>query len=454
MTPKGIIRRAALARTSSLGMAGILAAACGAGAGQRGQGPVAPAASKPQGTVTFWHNWTTRGPLLRTYLDQIEHDNPGLKIEDTEMANSGGRVKAAVSLASGAPPDCLHVFNDMLPQLVPARLMRDLKPLMARDKVDPKLFYDAELAVYTFANTLITLPATVAANAQFVWWNKDLFRRAGLDPEQGPRTWSQAQEMALKLTRREGDGFTQLGFDPGVPPAESLGGNEFIRWLYHNGGTVWSDDARKVTFNSPAGIETLEWLQQTVTRQGSYAAAREVSRITGFLKGTVAMLVGPDNTGSQLMTNPQGQSIAWGVSLLPINDRNAKAKVQTPAVAGHGYGVPRDAKNVEGGWLLTKTLTATNIACSFITKEQLRFSPLRQCAEIAEVKDRPEFKVFTAAVQAGVNVPPTSASVAIAALLAKATTAVLSGQNSAKDALDNAAREAQVELDKAVAQGY
>lgn len=37
----------------------------------------APAATKPQGTVAFWHNWTTRGPLLRGYFDQFERENPG-----------------------------------------------------------------------------------------------------------------------------------------------------------------------------------------------------------------------------------------------------------------------------------------------------------------------------------------------------------------------------------------
>src|SRR5579883_1508590 len=190
-------RRAALARTSSLGMAGILAAACGAGAGQRGQVPVAPTASKPQGTVTFWHNWTTRGPLLRVYLDQFEQANPGVKVEDTDVSTMGGRAKVPTAIISGTAPDMLHVFVDMIPQLTPSKALLNLSPYVTRDKVDLKQFFDSEIKARTVDGALIAMPVVVAANAHFVYWNKDALQRAGLDPEQGPRTWSQAQDMAL-----------------------------------------------------------------------------------------------------------------------------------------------------------------------------------------------------------------------------------------------------------------
>jgi len=75
-------RRAMLVGTVSAAALPLLAA-CGAGAST----PIetVPAATKPQGTVQFWHNWTTRTPLLRGYLDQFERENTGVKIEDTDV---------------------------------------------------------------------------------------------------------------------------------------------------------------------------------------------------------------------------------------------------------------------------------------------------------------------------------------------------------------------------------
>jgi hypothetical protein len=94
-------------------------------------------------------------------------------------------------------------------------------------------------------------------------------------------------------------------------------------------------------------------------------------------------------------------------------------------------------------------LTYGDAGCGFLTKDQGRFSPLRRCAEIPEVKGQQEFRVFAAGAQAGVFVPNTGASAKIAASLSAAVRSVFEGAKSPKAALDEAAREAQVELDRA-----
>ena len=35
---------------------------------------------------------------------------------------------------------------------------------------------------------------------------------------------------------------------------------EFVSWLYTNNGRYASDDGRTLLFNSPEGVETLEWM--------------------------------------------------------------------------------------------------------------------------------------------------------------------------------------------------
>ena len=183
--------------------------ACGAGGGAT---ETAPAATKPTGTVAFWHNWTTRGPLLRGYFDQFEKENPGVKIEDTDVSTMGGRAKVPTAILSGTAPDVLHLFVDMIPQLAPSKALKGLGPYASRDKVNLKDFYDAEIQARSIDGQLIAMPVVVAANAHFVYWNKERFRRAGLDPEAGPRTWAQALEMAQKLNVR---GPTAAGPGPG-----------------------------------------------------------------------------------------------------------------------------------------------------------------------------------------------------------------------------------------------
>jgi ABC-type glycerol-3-phosphate transport system substrate-binding protein len=215
------------------------------------------------------------------------------------------------------------------------------------------------------------------------------------------------------------------------------------------GGRLFSEDGKKVAFAGPEGVETLEWMQQVVSRQGTYQDVQAGAGAAAFYRGDLAMIVQQDNFGSQIRTNELSKTMQWGVSLLPVNDRNRGAKVATPAIGGHGYGIPRDAKNVEGAWAVTKYVTYGDGACGFLTKDQGRFSPLRKCAEISEVRDQPEFKVFQQGAQAGVFAPNTNANAPIATLLRDAIVSVYDGTTSAKAAIEEAARTAQAELDKA-----
>jgi ABC-type glycerol-3-phosphate transport system substrate-binding protein len=446
-----ITRRRLTAQAAALAAGVPLAAACAAG----GQGapaapPAPPAPPKLGGTVEFWTAWSTRQPQLKVYLDQFEQQNAGVKIENIEADSMGGRLKLTTAIVAGSPPDAFHMFADFQADLVPAKVLRNLLPYVARDKVDLKAFYDSEIKAHTFSGELLALPVVVTTNAHFVIWNKDLLRSAGLNPEEGPRTWTQAQEMALKLTKRAGDEIQVYGFDPGTPPGNQIPTNQYIRWLYHNGGKLLSDDGKKVAFNDQVGLETLEWIQQVVNRQGPYASIRPVASLNAFYDGKVAMSVQQDNVGSGIRVHPVGKAISWGIGVLPVNDRNPRAKVATPALSGHGYGVPRDAKNPEGGWALDRFLTATDAACSFLVKDQGRFAPLRQCADTPEARAQPEAKVFAAGAQAGVVVPRTSANATIATILSTRIREMFEGALSPKAALEAAAQDAQVELDKAV----
>src|SRR5262249_7275960 len=157
-----------------------------------------------------------------------------------------------------------------------------LTPYATRDKVNLKDFYDAEILARTVAGQLIAMPVVVAANAHFVYWNKDRLRRAGLDPEQGPRTWSEALEMAPQLTVR---GTPQLALDPGVPPGADVFSNQFLRLLYHTGGRLFTEDVKQVAFAGPEGVAALEWMQQVVSRQGTYQDVQAGAGPNAFYRG-------------------------------------------------------------------------------------------------------------------------------------------------------------------------
>ena len=450
--PTSATRRRLMSGAAGLTAAAGLLSAVGCGTAAQDAGALPPA-TKPTGTIQFWQGWAARTPILRSYLDQFEREHPGVKVEDTEAGAAGGRPKMIAAILAGTPPDVNHTFPDAILSLVQGGALTTLNPYITRDKVDLKAWSDIEVQGRTFEGKIVALPSDTWSQGIYLYWNKDLFRRAGLDPEKPPKTWSEVETMGVRLNGPGAGGQQVVGIEPGVDGNRAMGSARILRWLYNNDVSLFDTTGKKVAFNTPAALETFEWLKRLVDRQGGFAAVKAGGGAREpFYRGEVAMKLEQQLYPSLIRLDPQGASLNWGVAVLPHNDRNRAAKLRIPAPGGHGYTVMSGSKNQEAAWALTKWLTYSDFVCNFLTKEQGRVAPLRRCGEIPEAKGKQEFAVVSGSQSAAVAIPLTTANEAISILIADAATAVLDGSKSAQQALQQAQSDAQVELDKALAQ--
>jgi multiple sugar transport system substrate-binding protein len=124
-----------------------------------------------------------------------------------------------------------------------------LQPL---DKsVLPQDLLPAALDAVSYNNVLYGLPKF--ASAQTMFWNKNMFKQAGLDPEKGPATWDEFVTVAKGLTSGNRYGFlADMGSTDGAY-------QNFLKVLLLNGGTMYGPDNTPV-FNNGAGIDALNRL--------------------------------------------------------------------------------------------------------------------------------------------------------------------------------------------------
>jgi len=439
MNRKSVTRRTVLASGAALS-AGALAA-CGTSTGQTTQNTGAPAATKPTGNIEFWHNWSTRAPQLRVYLDQFEQQHPGTKVLDQDATQFGGRAKMTAGIIAGTMPDSLMVFKDMYPLVVPAKAVMGLNKYVSRDKIDLKQFADGDVKERTFSGELVALPSASGGSGSgtLLYWNKAHFKQVGINPDLGPRTWSDLEEYVSKLNRTG----ERLGVNPtGV----------FLSWLFTNNGKLYADaDGKTVGFDSPEGRDALRYVTGLVQRQGGTEVLQTLGADSRnkFFQGQHSMLLHPDLLPSLAANDPAGKEVEWGVGLLPHNQANSRAKFQTASRGGHGYGVSSQAKNPEGAWALAKFLTLSDAQCDFMTKVQGRVSTLKRCNTAPDMQKRSEFQVFSKMLDGVVSQPFSPGDdKAVAALEKHATSAAL-GQTGVDVAIVTAVREAQNELDEA-----
>lgn len=191
--------------------------------------------------------------------------------------------------------------------------------------------------------------------ARMLFWNKDLFQAAGLDPEQPPQTWDDFTAAMQKLTKTGSDvTITQLGINPTY---DSVGAHYWEAWFWELGGSYLSADGTKVTIANDMGASALDWMVKQSQVQGGWdkitaywtAASKDAGKNTssfgwGFGLQKVAMFieVGDAITSLQKLW----PSVRYGIGGIPAAATGKRASVR----GGYYWVIPSKAAHPDTAW--------------------------------------------------------------------------------------------------------
>jgi len=125
------------------------------------------------------------------------HPDIKINIKRVEFADWANDVMRAV--ATGTTPDVAYVDNPNTPFLSAKGALLDLTPYIADSKiVDTSKIFPGPLSSVTWDGKIYGLPR--GSNTIALYYNADMFKAAGLDPDKPPQTWEELYETAKKLT--------------------------------------------------------------------------------------------------------------------------------------------------------------------------------------------------------------------------------------------------------------
>lgn len=238
------------------------------------------------------------------------------------------------------------------------------------------------------------VPVSVAYKSSIfmLFYNKDLMRQAGLDPETPPKTWSEWKEMSDTITEK-GNGAYYGGGIPSFPHAGgSLRATPFFRQMGvdFGGGT-------EVTLDDPKVRETLAFIREMDKNfpPGIGNNADEGPMWTEFQDNqTIAFAVNGSWQQAALETN----GIDWGVTELPLPDEGGQPG---NCMVGAVYvGVPKAADNKEDCFNLIRALLDEELQKYWL--ELTVPSPLNRYIESDELyKDNETLKVAAETLRNG-----------------------------------------------------
>ncbi|MGP1397327.1 MAG: ABC transporter substrate-binding protein [Inquilinaceae bacterium] len=265
-----------------------------------------------QTKVPFWHSLANAGEeVILTLESRFEAQNPGIDIEPIYVGDYDDMiVRLQAAVVSGDVPTLTQLEITRYGLFAEAGA---LEPLDDRLAEEPGIMEDLrgfvkEVALYEGESYVLPFNSSTPV----MYYNRDLFAAAGLDPEAPPATWDELLAAAKALTMRDADRTTQWGI--AAPP-------QWVRWAMANqAGGGWMDGAtNEVQMGMPETAAAYQFAADLVNvhkvAQLDGAIDEDVGR-QSFVSGGTAITFG--STGS-LGSISRGAEFDLGVAKLPCN---------------------------------------------------------------------------------------------------------------------------------------
>jgi multiple sugar transport system substrate-binding protein len=254
-------------------------------------------------TLSFWQFWTDPQvkPVLLNLIHKFEEQNPGLKVEVTDLTWSNGHEKIVVAFGSNSAPDVLELGSDWVPEFAYRGVLYDLT-----GEVDSlwKFYRMWEPAIKE--KRIFGFPWLL--DTRVLYYNRDLMKKAGLDPERPPQTW---QEL-LQAVQKTHDPKNQVyGFGANSAEKHRLY-KKFLPFFWGNNGLILSADGKACWINSKEGKAALEFYVK-LCKSGLIDTQLRLDE--AFTEGKIGFVVSGGWLLQQIRKNRP--DLNFGVALMP-----------------------------------------------------------------------------------------------------------------------------------------
>lgn len=213
--------------------------------------------------LEYWTIFTgPDGETMQDLVDQFNEEHSGeIEVRMGIMPGDAFYERILSAVVSGRAPDVAIMHLDRIPEFATQGILTALDDVAERMGLVADDYIDAVWEGSIINGKRYGIP--LDTHPLVMYWNKDLFAEAGLDPENPPMDRESFIEVTKQLTKdTNGDGrIDQWGTQL------SVGWPNFFYWystLYQNGGELFSEDQTRALFDSPEGLDALNYLTDLI----------------------------------------------------------------------------------------------------------------------------------------------------------------------------------------------
>lgn len=310
--------------------------------------------------ISFWHAMSgNNGKIIEELTKRFNESQSEIVVTPVFQGSYDDEInKLKAGLQSKDVPAVVQVYDLGTRLLIDLGVITPMQDFIDREGFDISDIEPNVMNYYSVGGKLYSMPFNTSN--PILYYNKNMFKEAGLDPEKPPRTWADVTEYARKLTKKDAGGqVTQYGC------SFAIYGWFVEQWMavqgayYVNNENGRKDLATEAVYNGPEGVALLEWWKSLIDEGICINVGRSTTDTKkAFDSGTVAMTL--DSTAGLRDRIAAGEGkFEVGVGFLP------RAKEEDYNTAGTIIGGAsiwitnlRPAEEQEAAWKFVKFMAS------------------------------------------------------------------------------------------------
>lgn len=292
-------------------------------------------------TLTVWDSNIEIEGVVNKFNDKMKSEGKDVKAVFEQIPYDQQVPKFIASLNAKTAPDIYSLDVVQYPYFISIGAFTDItdvyQSMPYKDSL-PK----GMLPVGSMDGKIYALPYEIDLSS--IIYNKDMFREAGLDPENPPQTWEEFTIACRALTKDlDGDGITDQWAFAEVGNSGGAYMFWFMPWIWGNNGRMF-DDSGNLVLNSPEVTETLQYWYDLIYKE-KVAIPTSLNwgsgdRYNAFVAKKIAFYLGGNFNISSLQTD--APDMDFGVCLIPRNKGE-----NTSFAGGNMLGITSQCENVD-----------------------------------------------------------------------------------------------------------
>ena len=386
---------------------------------------VCPALAEETVTINFWHHYSAQSAenetLMNVLIPAFEAENPGIKVNAVSHEWAELHDKVLVSANSNALPDVARCDIAWLPEFQKMGILVALDEEMPDfAEVSGKLL-DSAMSTAVIGGHYYAL--ALNTNSKIVFYNTAMLEAAGVEV---PATMDAWVEAIKKLSGENANGQQVWGWNE---PA--LAGWNICPFIWSFGGSLTNTEQTVATgyINSPATVKAIETFAELVKAGGITGFnAGDIPMTDGFGTGRYAMMLeGPWKSAELAGAYPD---VAYGTAPMPAGEGGSISVLGGEDIAMF------NTANKEAAWKFMQFMTSEYAETEMAKCGQI---PVNKTALESDTVKSADYAPFIEAIQTAKARPTVAAWSEMDNDLQVAMNAVVTGEKTAQEAMDELA---------------